>query len=62
MIILKGLVFKDGKWDDGRIYDPISGRAYDVSVTLNGADLALRGYVGIPLFGKTTIWKRIEGK
>ena len=60
MIILKGLVFKDGKWDEGTIYDPLSGKAYNVSVTLNGADLALRGYVGIPLFGKTTIWKRIE--
>ena len=62
MIILKGLVFKDDKWDNGKIYDPISGRAYDVSVTLQGTDLALRGYIGIPLFGKTTIWKRIYDK
>jgi len=62
MIILTGLLYKDGKWQDGKIYDPISGKAYSVSITFRDGDLALRGYIGIEMLGKTTIWKRIASK
>ncbi len=46
-------------WTDGTIYDPESGKTYHckISMTDNGS-LHIRGYVGIPLFGRTEIWKR----
>lgn len=43
----------------GTIYDPTSGRNY--SATMWGKDdgkLALRGYIGFSLLGKTTVWTR----
>ena len=45
----------------GTLYDPKSGKTYHGEMTLNGPDLHLRGYVGLPLFGVTEIWKRPEG-
>ena len=63
---LKGLVimtgFKyvgDGKWKDGTVYDPDSGKTYKCTATLLDANtLKFRGYVGIPLFGRTEVWTR----
>ena len=50
----------DGRWDDGEIYDPTSGRTYRCTATLDGPNrLRLRGYVGIPLLGRTTTWIRM---
>jgi uncharacterized protein (DUF2147 family) len=49
----------DGIWDGGSIYDPGSGKTYRCQAWLDGPDrLELRGYVGIPLFGRTTRWIR----
>jgi uncharacterized protein (DUF2147 family) len=49
----------EGAWEDGWIYDPKSGQTYHASVRPDGPDrLRLRGYVGIPLFGKTQVWIR----
>jgi Uncharacterized protein conserved in bacteria (DUF2147) len=46
-------------WSDGRIYDPGSGKTYRCQAHLDGPDrLELRGYVGIPLIGRTTHWLR----
>jgi uncharacterized protein (DUF2147 family) len=45
---------------DGTIYDPGSGRTYDCTVEPDGPDrLRLRGYVGIPILGRTTTWIRV---
>ena len=49
-----------GTWHGGRIYDPASGRSYTCTVALAGNDrLLLRGYIGIPLIGRTTTWIRV---
>lgn len=49
----------DGVWTNGNIYDPASGNTYRCRAQLEGPDrLELRGYVGIPLFGRTTRWLR----
>jgi uncharacterized protein (DUF2147 family) len=49
----------DGRWKGGTIYDPNSGKTYRCIVTLVDADtLEVRGYVGIPLLGRTETWKR----
>ncbi len=52
----------DGKtWEDGKVYDPESGKTYNARVTLDGQNtLKLRGYVGAPMFGRTSTWTRIE--
>jgi uncharacterized protein (DUF2147 family) len=47
-------------WRGGVIYDPASGNTYSCQARLDGADrLELRGYVGIPLLGRTTYWLRV---
>ena len=52
----------DGKsWKDGRVYDPESGKVYQGRITLEGQDvLKLRGFVGAPMFGRTSTWTRVE--
>lgn len=42
----------------GTLYDPKSGKTYHGSMTAAGSKLELRGYVGIPLFGKSETWTR----
>jgi len=47
-------------WGNGCIYDPASGSTYTCLLTLDGDDrLRLRGYVGLPLLGRTTAWTRV---
>ena len=62
--ILGGLVASDQRlvsWTGGTIYDPVSGNTYRCRLELEGHDrLRLRGYVGIPLFGRTTTWTRVR--
>jgi uncharacterized protein (DUF2147 family) len=49
------------RWEDGRIYDPESGKTYHATMFLESATvLQLRGYVGIPLLGETQTWTRAE--
>jgi uncharacterized protein (DUF2147 family) len=60
MVMLTGLAYADGKWQGGKIYNGLTGKSYSVEVTLKGNSLYLRGYVGIPLLGKTTVWQRLE--
>ena len=52
----------DGKtWKDGRGYDPESGKTYQGRIPLEGEDvLKLRGFVGAPMFGRTSTWPRAE--
>ncbi len=53
----------DGAWSGGKIYDPGSGRVYACTLALEGENrLLLRGYVGIPLLGRTTTWIRVGAK
>lgn len=42
----------------GRVYDPKSGNTYRGGMALDGEVLHLRGYVGLPLFGRTEVWRR----
>jgi uncharacterized protein (DUF2147 family) len=61
--ILRGLERSpaaDGVWTDGAIYDPGSGRTYRATLTVADENrLELRGYVGIPLLGRTATWFRV---
>jgi len=53
----------DGKWKDGRIYDPDNGKTYRSELTLtdDGQVLKVRGYVRIAFvnIGRTTEWTRV---
>ena len=48
----------DGRWVDGRIYDPDNGKTYSCKMNLEGDKLNVRGYIGFSLFGRTTVWTR----
>ena len=46
-------------WFGGTVYDPKSGKTYRGKMTLVSPNqLNMRGYVGIPLFGRTTTWTK----
>ena len=57
---LKDFKYADGAYEDGQIYDPESGKTYDCKITFAGNDLKVRGYVGISLFGRTEIFRRVQ--
>ncbi len=58
--ILRGFAYDgDLVWSGGKIYDPKSGNDYSAKMTLvDEQNLDLRGYVMIPLFGRTEKWTR----
>jgi uncharacterized protein (DUF2147 family) len=43
---------------DGHLYDPEFGHTYAGTISTEGDEMKLRGYIGIALFGRTEIWKR----
>jgi uncharacterized protein (DUF2147 family) len=48
-----------GIWSGGSIYNPKEGQTYFASMKLrDDGTLKLRGYVLLPLFGKSQIWTR----
>ena len=48
-----------GAWSGGSIYNPKEGQTYSASIMLqDDGTLKLRGYVLLPLFGKSQIWTR----
>lgn len=57
LVLLSGLE-KDGdkEYDGGKIYDPKNGKTYSCKITHNGNSLDLRGFVGISLIGRTSVW------
>ena len=59
LVILKGFDADGNTYEDGTIYDPQNGKTYDCKITYKGKTLAIRGYIGLSLFGRTTIWERI---
>jgi uncharacterized protein (DUF2147 family) len=65
MTLIKGVKQSDsdkGRWDGGEILDPNNGKTYKVRLTPSegGKTLAVRGYIGAPLLGRTQTWLRVE--
>ena len=58
--IIKGFQFAGGNiWKNGTIYDPDSGKTYSAKATLvSPNELALRGFIGVSMFGRTEKWTR----
>ena len=63
-----GLVFMQGfkydsenKWDDGKIYDPETGKTYSCYMKMESANtMEVKGYVGFSLIGKSQTWTRVK--
>ncbi|WP_215223871.1 DUF2147 domain-containing protein [Echinicola shivajiensis] len=59
--LIHSLEYADGQWSGGKIYDPESGETYKCLVKLIGNDrIEVRGYIGLPSFGKSLYWERIS--
>jgi uncharacterized protein (DUF2147 family) len=53
----------DGKYENGTIYDPENGSTYNCVITMTDDNtLEVRGYIGVSLFGRTDVWKRVTVK
>ena len=60
LVILHHFEYKDDIWDNGKIYDPKSGKTYHCIIKLRDDKLEIRGYVGISLLGRTTYWEKVS--
>lgn len=49
-------------YENGEILDPENGKTYQCKMTLspNGNELEVRGFIGISLIGRSQTWKRVE--
>ena len=57
--------FKKGssanEFEDGTVYDPISGKTYCGTLSVNDKELKLRGFVcGFSFIGRTSVWTLAE--
>ena len=62
MSILYGLKQENNnQWNKGEILDPENGKTYHCLLRLmeNGEKLKVRGYVGVPLLGRSQTWIRV---
>jgi uncharacterized protein (DUF2147 family) len=61
IMILKDFKYSGGEWSGGTVYDPKNGKTYRCILRLQGErELLIHGYVGLPLFGRSEIWKRLN--
>ena len=65
MTILRGIkpdAAEKGTWVGGDILDPNNGKIYKVLLKLvdGGKKLDVRGYIGMPMLGRTQTWHRVE--
>lgn len=60
MTILWGLKMNGDEWSGGEILDPDNGKIYRCKMTLSedGTQLSVRGFIGIALIGRTQTWHR----
>ena len=50
----------DKEWSGGQIMDPKSGKQYKCKIELEKKNkLKVRGFIGIPAFGRTQYWYRL---
>jgi uncharacterized protein (DUF2147 family) len=49
-------------FEGGDVLDPNNGKVYKAKLKLvdNGSKLEVRGYIGLPVLGRTQTWQRVE--
>lgn len=58
LVLLTNFTYDDGEWEGGKIYDPKSGKTYSCVMKFKGSVLQIKGYIGITLLGRTTVWTK----
>jgi uncharacterized protein (DUF2147 family) len=60
--IMWGFQADGSGWSGGQVLDPETGKIYHATLALEdgGKHLRLRGYIGVPLLGRTQRWQRAE--
>jgi uncharacterized protein (DUF2147 family) len=60
MVFMSGLRKQGDEYSGGEILDPDSGKVYRSKLMLEdgGKKMTVRGYVGVPMFGRSQTWVR----
>lgn len=59
VVFVDKVVYKDGEWCDGKIYDPVSGNSYNVKMKFDD-DTTLHVKAGMwGLYPKSLYWKKL---
>jgi uncharacterized protein (DUF2147 family) len=61
LVILRNIRKKGSEYDGGDVLDPENGSVYKCRLTLSpdGQQLLVRGYLGLAIFGRTQTWVRV---
>jgi hypothetical protein len=62
LMIVSGMKRESLEYDGGQILDPRDGSLYHAQMSLSpdGRQLSLRGYIGVPMLGQTRVWTRLS--
>jgi uncharacterized protein (DUF2147 family) len=62
MVFMSGLAKSGDEYTGGQILDPDNGKVYKSKLTLvdGGKKLNVRGYIGVPMLGRSQVWVRQE--
>jgi uncharacterized protein (DUF2147 family) len=62
MTIITGMKKDGSEYNGGHILDPNNGKVYKSKLTVvdGGKKLDVRGYIGVPMLGRTQTWLRQE--
>lgn len=64
LVVMQGLkpAKENNLWEEGQILDPKTGKIYNCTIRLveDGTKLQVRGYIGLPLFGRSQTWERVQ--
>lgn len=62
LTIITGMKRDGDEYDGGQILDPANGKVYSSKMTLTdgGKKLSVRGYIGLPMLGRSQTWLREE--
>lgn len=62
LILFKHFTYEgNNKWINGEVYDAKSGKTYSCQMTLISKNkLEVRGYMGLPMLGRTETFTRVE--
>jgi len=62
MMIIREMRFEDDQFEGGTILDPNNGKSYKCIIWLgeDGQKLNVRGYIGLPLLGRSQVWYRAD--